>query len=138
MKLSNLKPNIKPSKSKRVGRGIATGKGKTCGRGTKGQKSRSGYNLPKRFEGGQTSLIQKLPKIKITKSNKNCKQIVNIGNFEKKFKADDLVNPKTLFQKGIIKNPKLQVKIIGKPSSEIKYKIKGCQLSKQLKKHLKI
>lgn len=49
---------------KRVGRGLAAGQGKTAGRGTKGQHARAGFNLPRRFEGGQSSLIQRLPKRK--------------------------------------------------------------------------
>ena len=56
---------LKNSKSKkRVGRGLASGKGKTCGRGTKGQKSRTGYKIPIGFEGGQTPLFKRLPKRK--------------------------------------------------------------------------
>lgn len=47
---------------KRVGRGLSAGQGKTAGRGTKGQRARTGFNLPHRFEGGQSSLIQRLPK----------------------------------------------------------------------------
>jgi large subunit ribosomal protein L15 len=53
IQLHNLISNNK-SANNRVGRGIAAGKGKTAGRGTKGQKSRTGYNIPRRFEGGQT------------------------------------------------------------------------------------
>lgn len=49
---------------KRVGRGPASGKGKTCGRGTKGQKSRTGKNIPIGFEGGQTPWYKRLPKRK--------------------------------------------------------------------------
>ncbi|MEI8143526.1 MAG: uL15 family ribosomal protein, partial [Candidatus Berkelbacteria bacterium] len=48
--------SVKTRDRKRVGRGISSGQGKTAGRGYKGQKSRSGYNLPNRFEGGQTAL----------------------------------------------------------------------------------
>ena len=49
-------------RARRVGRGIAAGQGKTAGRGTKGQRARTGFKLPRRFEGGQSSLIQRLPK----------------------------------------------------------------------------
>lgn len=62
MNLHSL-PKITQSK-KRVGRGIAAGQGKTAGRGTKGQKSRSGHNIPRFFEGGQTKLFARLPKVK--------------------------------------------------------------------------
>ena len=61
--------NIIPQKTKskikkRVGRGISSGQGKTAGRGTKGQRSRSGFNIPKRFEGGQTPYLRRMPKLK--------------------------------------------------------------------------
>jgi len=61
MKLHQLVGPRRQSK-KRLGRGIAAGQGKTAGRGSKGQKARSGFNFPRRFEGGQTALIQRLPK----------------------------------------------------------------------------
>lgn len=54
---------------KRVGRGISSGNGKTCGRGHKGQKSRSGFNIPKFFEGGQTNIFKRKPKIKQKKKH---------------------------------------------------------------------
>lgn len=61
MKLHELPaPPRRPKK--RVGRGIAAGQGKTAGRGTKGQRARTGFKLPRRFEGGQSSLIMRLPK----------------------------------------------------------------------------
>lgn len=61
--LSNLKPNVGSTKSRmRVGRGEGSGKGKTCGRGTKGAKSRSGYTRTPGFEGGQMPLYRRLPK----------------------------------------------------------------------------
>ncbi|AFP84367.1 putative ribosomal protein L15 [Candidatus Carsonella ruddii PC isolate NHV] len=58
-------------KKKKVGRGISSGKGKTCGRGHKGQKSRSGHNIPIIFEGGQTNFIKCKPKIIFKKKKKN-------------------------------------------------------------------
>jgi len=61
IKLNQLKKIVK--RSKRVGRGISAGQGKTAGRGTKGQKSRTGHSIPVGFEGGQTPLKQRLPKI---------------------------------------------------------------------------
>lgn len=71
--LSEL-PKTETRKAKRVGRGVGSGKGKTAGRGTKGQKSRSGYNIPLRFEGGQTPLVQRLPKKKGFKSLRQKRQ----------------------------------------------------------------
>ena len=62
MELGNLHPNVKTKTKKRVGRGIASGLGKTSGRGQKGQKSRSGGGVRRGFEGGQTPLYRRLPK----------------------------------------------------------------------------
>ena len=62
--LNKLKPNIdSKNKKKRVGRGIASGTGKTCGRGHKGQKSRTGGKIQVGFEGGQMPLQRRLPKV---------------------------------------------------------------------------
>ncbi|XOD38944.1 MAG: 50S ribosomal protein L15 [Candidatus Carsonella ruddii] len=66
--------NYFKKKKKRVGRGISSGNGKTCGRGHKGQKSRSGYNIPKMFEGGQTNIFKRKPKIKKKNKLKNKKK----------------------------------------------------------------
>ncbi|ATX33388.1 50S ribosomal protein L15 [Candidatus Carsonella ruddii] len=69
--------NIFNTKKKRIGRGFSSGKGKTCGRGHKGQKSRSGYNIPKLFEGGQTNIFKRKPKIKQKiRNKKNKKNII--------------------------------------------------------------
>ena len=62
MKLDELKPAVKKVKRNRVGRGIASGNGKTSGRGHKGQKARSGGGVRRGFEGGQTPLYRRLPK----------------------------------------------------------------------------
>src|SRR3990167_5792711 len=61
MKLHELAAPVHRLK-RRVGRGLSAGQGKTAGRGTKGQRARTGFKLPRRFEGGQSSLIMRLPK----------------------------------------------------------------------------
>lgn len=113
MPLNNLE-KITTTPAKRVGRGLASGKGKTAGRGTKGQKSRSGYNLPRRFEGGQTSLIQRLPKVRGFRSRYAKPLTLDIARVEVKFTDGEEVNLKTLTQKNLIKNTKVPVKIVGK------------------------
>ena len=78
MKLNSL--NLKITKSKkRFGRGIGSGKGKTCGRGHKGQKSRSGVAV-KSFEGGQMPLYRRLPKRGFNSLNKQAKKSIAIIN----------------------------------------------------------
>ncbi len=81
MKLHDLRPAPGSTKKKtRVGRGIAAGKGKTAGRGTKGQKARAGGNIPARFEGGQTPLHVRIPKLRGFRNPfKIDYEIVNIG-----------------------------------------------------------
>lgn len=107
---------VKPIKKKanRVGRGIAAGQGKTAGRGTKGQKSRSGHNIPRKFEGGQTPLILRLPKVRGFAKQKIETQLISRELINKHFKDGDVVSPVTLYEKKLISNPGLQVKILGK------------------------
>ena len=81
MKLHDLQPAEGSRKDRiRVGRGIAAGKGKTAGRGTKGQKARAGGSIPAWFEGGQTPLHQRLPKLRGFKNRFRIEyEVVNVG-----------------------------------------------------------
>jgi large subunit ribosomal protein L15 len=81
MKLHDLRPAAGSHKARtRVGRGIAAGKGKTAGRGTKGQKARAGGSIPPWFEGGQTPLHMRIPKLRGFKNRfKVIYEVVNIG-----------------------------------------------------------
>ena len=94
----NTLNNIKTKKI-RVGRGIGSGKGKTSGRGVKGQKSRSGVAI-KSFEGGQMPLYRRLPKRGFNPVNKNDIAVINLGDLQnlidnKKIKADEKININT-------------------------------------------
>ena len=82
MKLHDLKPAPGSRKAKRrVGRGIAAGQGKTAGRGTKGQKARAGGKIPAWFEGGQTPLHQRIPKLRGSRNLFKVEyEVVNIGD----------------------------------------------------------
>jgi large subunit ribosomal protein L15 len=82
MKLHDLRPADGSRKARtRVGRGIAAGKGKTAGRGTKGQKARAGGSIPPWFEGGQTPLHMRIPKLRgFTNRSKVDYEVVNIGD----------------------------------------------------------
>ena len=107
----NTLNNIKTKKI-RVGRGIGSGKGKTSGRGVKGQKSRSGVAI-KSFEGGQMPLYRRLPKRGFNPVNKNDIAVINLGDLQnlidsKKIKAEEKININTfkkskLFRKSINK-----------------------------------
>ena len=84
MKLHDLRPPEGAHKAKtRVGRGIAAGKGKTAGRGTKGQKARAGGSIPPWFEGGQTPLHMRIPKLRGFKNRFKVEyEVVNVGSIE--------------------------------------------------------
>jgi large subunit ribosomal protein L15 len=97
---------------KRLGCGPGSGLGKTSGRGHKGQKSRSGSSIPAWFEGGQMPLQRRLPKRGFTNIFRVERQILNIRDLEK-FDANAEVNVEALLDKGIIKNLKRPVKLLG-------------------------
>merc|ERR1712166_578350 len=110
-------------KGKRVGRGIGSGKGKTCGRGHKGQKSRSGGGKPRPlFEGGQTPMFRRLPKRGFRNRNRDDLQVVNLDRLQ--FWADTgrLASDKTLTMRdlvasGVVGRAKHGIKILG-PGAE--------------------
>lgn len=135
IKLNALNSHNK-SKNTRVGRGISAGQGKTAGRGTKGQKSRAGYNLPRRFEGGQSALIQRLPKIRGFKSHTLKPLVMSISKLEKIYKNGETISIETLVEKGILnKLPAAGVKVVGTPG-DIKLKFEGVLLSNALTQKL--
>ena len=113
MDLSNLRPadGSKQSDNFRRGRGHGSGNGKTAGKGHKGQKARSGGTRPG-FEGGQMPLYRRIPKRGFT--NRNSKIIVgiNVRDLEV-FDNDAVVTVEALIEKGIVKNPRDGVKILG-------------------------
>lgn len=100
----------KKSTSKRKGRGIASGKGKTAGRGTKGQHARTGFSRKPGFEGGQTPLNQRIPKLKGFKSIRQPAQVVYtdvLNLFEGK-----IVDNLSLAREGYVASPYHAIKII--------------------------
>ncbi|MFA6548947.1 MAG: 50S ribosomal protein L15 [Candidatus Margulisiibacteriota bacterium] len=102
LKLDNLQPKTGSKKrKKRVGRGTSSGFGKTCGRGHKGQKSRSGGTKGLRFEGGQTPLYRRLPKFGF--SNYPFKKEYDVINVADLAQYDGEVNKQTLGIKGLLK-----------------------------------
>ena len=139
MKLNSL---VKTNASKiRVGRGIGSGKGKTSGRGVKGQKSRSGVAI-KSFEGGQMPLYRRLPKRGFNNlNNLNKKKLIaklnlkDIENFLKKKRIDakDEISIKYLKEKKIIRNKYEKLKILGGGEINEKLKITTDFISKSAK-----
>ena len=96
----------------RVGRGIGSGKGKTSGRGVKGQKSRSGVAI-KSFEGGQMPLYRRLPKRGFNPVNKNNVAVINLGDLQRLIDQKK-INPDMKINIDTFKNSKLFRKSIGK------------------------
>lgn len=99
---------------KRLGRGISSGTGKTSGRGTKGQKARAGARIRTGFEGGQTPIYQRLPKVRgISHYKKTPTKALNVADLEAKFPAGATVDLKSLTNNGLIKQGTYPVKILG-------------------------
>lgn len=120
MKLHDLKPAKGSKKEKnRVGRGDSSGSGKTAGRGTKGQKSRTGGNIPPYFEGGQLPLVRRLPQIRgFTNIFKTQFATVNLDRLNERFEKGDEVTPATLTEAGLIKSSDELVKVLGRGELE--------------------
>ena len=121
-----LNSKLKMNKTKmRVGRGIGSGKGKTSGRGVKGQKSRSGVAI-KSFEGGQMPLYRRLPKRGFNSISKKEIAILNLEQIQSfidknKLKSSDLLNSKLLKKLKLINKNSKKLKILG--NGEINEKI---------------
>ena len=114
MKLHDLHPTPgSRTPSRRVGRGHGSGRGKTAGRGTKGQKSRAGGNLPAWFEGGQTPLHIRTPKLHGFRNRGRVAYApLNLGKLGELDKGT-LVTPDVLAHDGLIRDTTLPVKILG-------------------------
>ena len=138
MKLNNL---IKSNKKKiRPGRGIGSGKGKTSGRGHKGQKARSGVAI-KSFEGGQMPLFRRLPKRGFKSFKKRNTAILNLSNLQsfldqKKINLEGNLDLKLLQNKKIISKKYEKLKILGKGEIKNKLNLSVNFVSKQAKEKI--
>jgi large subunit ribosomal protein L15 len=130
LNLSNLKPAQARKDRKRVGRGMGSGKGRYSGRGIKGQKQRSGsHKMRPGFEGGQNPLYMRLGKQRGSTSadampvgpHRTSTAPVNVSTLEDRFDAGAEVTPEALVEKGVLKNTKIDVKILG--NGELKKKL---------------
>lgn len=130
MKYNELQISANKNK-KRVGRGIAAGGGKTAGRGTKGQGSRTGKKLGATFMGGQRSLVTAVPKHRGFKSLRTPAQVVYLDHLND-FKGKTVDNF-TLFENGYIATPFHTVKVIarGELTAKVDLKVQGASKSVQ-------
>jgi large subunit ribosomal protein L15 len=122
LNLSNLKPAQPRKDRKRIGRGLGSGKGRYSGRGLKGQKSRSGsHKMRPGFEGGQNPLYMRLGKQRGPYSkdampmgpHRTSTQPVNVAALEERFDTGAEVTPESLVEKGLIRNTRIDVKLLG-------------------------
>ena len=114
MKLHELKyAEGSKSKKKRVGRGPGSGWGKTCGKGHKGQKARSGSGIHPWSEGGQMPLQRRLPKRGFTSIFKKEYEIINLKRLEEKFENGTEITIELLQEANIVKTTRKRVKILG-------------------------
>src|SRR5437016_2556167 len=127
--LDNLQPAQSRKDRKRVGRGPGSGTGRYSGRGIKGQKSRSGsHKMRAGFEGGQMPIYMRIGKLRGATSKdaypvgpfRTYTQPVNLRDLDR-FEAGDEVTPESLVEKGILKNTKIDVKLLG--SGELSKKL---------------
>ena len=130
MKLHELEKNIGATHArKRVGRGPGSGLGKTCGRGQKGQKARSGGSINPVFEGGQLPLYRRLPKRGFTNARFKIRYAtINVEDLNA-FEDGTVVTPALLMEKGIIKKELDGLKILGNGKLEHKLTIQANKFS---------
>jgi len=125
MKLNELRDNPGATKkAKRIGRGPGSGKGKTGGRGIKGQKSRSGVAI-NAYEGGQMPLYQRLPKRGFNKPNRKRFAVINLGILqkfidEKKIDAKGAITEDVLLESGLVRRKFDGVRLLAKGEVSVK------------------
>ena len=128
MKLNELRDNPGASKKRtRVGRGPGSGKGKTAGRGIKGQKSRSGVAI-NGYEGGQMPLYQRLPKRGFNKPNRKSYAVVNLGLIQKFIDAKRIdakkdITEDVLVESGLVRRKKDGIRVLARGEFSAKAKI---------------
>ena len=132
MNLTDAKKSGLPRKYKFIkGRGHSSGVGKTCGRGRKGQYARQGTSFRPYFEGGQMSMLRRLPKFGFNNSVfKTDYEVVNVGDLEQAFKAGDTVDQVALEAAGLVRRVCDGIKILGAGSLTKKLTVKAQAFAK--------
>ena len=131
MEINNLKPSSGSLKSKkRVGRGDSSGHGNTAGRGTKGQRSRSGSKIGAYFEGGQMPLSRRVPKRGFRSVFRKRYAIINVEQLNR-FNDGETITPERLIEDGLIKKIMNGLKILSKGEINKKIIVKAHKFSKE-------
>lgn len=136
--LGNLKNTTRPAKKvKRVGRGIGSGHGKTCGRGEKGFGSRSGNKSHLGYEGGQFRTFMKFPTRGFSNARfRKAYHTVNLGQIDHAFADGEIVNAQTLADRGFLSGTTYGIKILGDGELKKKVTIEVAALSKSAREKL--
>jgi large subunit ribosomal protein L15 len=130
MKLNELAPEKGARKArKRIGRGVASGSGKTAGRGTKGHNARSGGGVRPGFEGGQMPIHRRLPKRGFTNIFKKTLAVVNIKDLAR-FDKDEVIDEAALVRAGLVKGKRDGIKLLGQGEIDFPITVKVNHLSK--------
>ena len=136
MKLHELAPPLKSRKSsKRLGRGVGSGRGKTAGRGNKGYNSRSGGGVRPGYEGGQMPIQRRLPKRGFTNIFKKRIAVINLRDL-KSFESGSLVDEAALVKAGLVKGQNDGIKLLGQGEIGIALNIKLNQISKSAREKI--
>jgi large subunit ribosomal protein L15 len=136
MKLHELSPPSRSRKtSRRLGRGVGTGRGKTAGRGTKGYNSRSGGGVRPGYEGGQMPIQRRLPKRGFTNIFRKRIAVINIRDLLT-FKSGSLVDEDALVKAGLIKGKKDGIKLLGQGDISIALNVKLSHVSKSAREKI--
>ena len=139
LNLSTLKPAQSRKDRKRVGRGLGSGKGRYSGRGIKGQKSRAGSKkMAAGFEGGQMPIDMRMPKLRGNTSAdampigpfRTYSQPINLRDLDRVFADGDTVNIEAMVEKGLLKNTKADVKVLGEGELTKKLSVTAHSFSK--------
>jgi len=137
MNLETLRPSDGATKNtKRRGRGVGSGQGRTGGRGNKGQKSRSGYSGRPGFEGGQMPLQRRVPKRGFKNPFRKDLAFVNVGRLGQRFDAGSTVTPLEVRAKGLIKHLRDGLKVLGNGELKTKLTVKAHAFSEGARKKI--
>jgi len=138
MKLNEIKlpQGRKPRKRKRLGRGEASGVGKTAGRGHKGQKSRAGGFHKVGFEGGQMPLARRLPKRGFTNIFRTKYTTINLDQLAKSFPQGGEVTIESLFERGLVSKRGNGLKILGRGEISSAVNVKVAHISQNARKKI--
>jgi large subunit ribosomal protein L15 len=136
MRLNDLAPEKGQRKAKkRIGRGVASGSGKTAGRGSKGQNSRSGGGVRPGYEGGQMPIHRRLPKRGFKNHFKKTFAIINVQDLNR-FDAESVVDEVALIKIGLVKGDRDGIKILGKGDVEVPVTVRINKISESARKKI--